>query len=210
MTQIFFAKRKKNNIIWRRRRKNIGVRCKNLAFYTTESLNEPFFAEQKRKNGAAGKKKFGYSLYGTGFHGAVSNPVQGSPKNAKNFFSKSAKVFFFFSKLRFSLSSTMVYKSLFTFHPFCLSVRRLHFSTFFKHGCAREAQSSYKSSFGCLQSTLFLRNSRSRTRILSRVSTPGKVISFGSRWLLCSATDFLCCLQQEKNSHNWNVWEGKM
>ena len=36
-----------------------------------------------------------------------------SPKNAKNFFSKSAKVFFFFSKLRFSLSSTMVYKSLF-------------------------------------------------------------------------------------------------
>ena len=33
------------------------VQCKNLVFYTTESLNEPFFAVQKRKNGAAGKKK---------------------------------------------------------------------------------------------------------------------------------------------------------
>ena len=33
-------------------------------------LNEPFFAEQKRKNGAAGKKKLRYSL-----DGAVSNPV---------------------------------------------------------------------------------------------------------------------------------------
>ena len=33
-------------------------------------LNEPFFAEQKRKNGAAGKKFLRYSL-----DGAVSNPV---------------------------------------------------------------------------------------------------------------------------------------
>ena len=33
-------------------------------------LNEPFFAEQKRKNGAAGKKNLRYSL-----DGAVSNPV---------------------------------------------------------------------------------------------------------------------------------------
>ena len=43
-------------IKWRRRRKFLRVRCKNLAFYTTEPLNEPFFAEQKMKNGAAGKK----------------------------------------------------------------------------------------------------------------------------------------------------------
>ena len=38
--------------------KKIRVRCKNVAFYTTESLYEPFFAEQKRKNGAAGKKNW--------------------------------------------------------------------------------------------------------------------------------------------------------
>ena len=74
--------------------KKIGVRCKNLAFYTTESLNEPFFAEQKRKNGAAGKKKFGYSLYGTGFHGAVSNPVP--QKMQKTFFPNLQFFFFFF------------------------------------------------------------------------------------------------------------------
>ena len=43
-------------IKWRRRQKFLRVRCKNLAFYTTEPLNEPFFAEQKMKNGAAGKK----------------------------------------------------------------------------------------------------------------------------------------------------------
>ena len=43
-------------IKWRRRRKFLRIRCKNLAFYTTEPLNEPFFAEQKMKNGAAGKK----------------------------------------------------------------------------------------------------------------------------------------------------------
>ena len=36
---------------------------KNLrygSFYITYSLNETFFAEQKRKNGAAGKKKLRY------------------------------------------------------------------------------------------------------------------------------------------------------
>ena len=37
--------------------KNFEGTCKNVAFYTTEPLNEPFFAEQKMKNGAAGKKK---------------------------------------------------------------------------------------------------------------------------------------------------------
>ena len=35
--------------------KNVWVRCKNLA------SNESFFAEQKMKNGAAGKKNWGYS-----------------------------------------------------------------------------------------------------------------------------------------------------
>ena len=52
-----FLRSKKNNIKWRRRRKFLRVRCRNLAFYITEPLNEPFFAEQKMKNGAAGKKK---------------------------------------------------------------------------------------------------------------------------------------------------------
>ena len=37
--------------------KKFRVRCKNLAFYSTVSHIESFFAEQKRKNGAAGKKK---------------------------------------------------------------------------------------------------------------------------------------------------------
>ena len=57
----FFAEQR-NNIKWRRRRKFLRVRCKNLAFYTTEPLNEPFFAEQKMKNGAAGKKKIGTAI----------------------------------------------------------------------------------------------------------------------------------------------------
>ena len=51
---------------------------KNLrygSFYITYSLNETFFAEQKRKNGAAGKKKLRYRL-----DDAVSNPVpHGTP-----------------------------------------------------------------------------------------------------------------------------------
>ena len=32
----------KNNIKWRRRRKKLGYSAKHAAFYTTESLNEPF------------------------------------------------------------------------------------------------------------------------------------------------------------------------
>ena len=65
-------------IIWRRRRKKNRVQCKNLAFYTTESLNEPFFAEQKRKNGAAGKKiKIRYSLPGPPLDPShVQNPTE--------------------------------------------------------------------------------------------------------------------------------------
>ena len=51
---------------------------KNLrygSFYITYSLNETFFAEQKKKNGAAGKKKLRYRL-----DDAVSNPVpHGTP-----------------------------------------------------------------------------------------------------------------------------------
>ena len=54
---FFFFAEQKNNIKWRRRRNFLRVQCKNLACYTTEPLNEPFFAEQKMKNGAAGKKK---------------------------------------------------------------------------------------------------------------------------------------------------------
>ena len=37
--------------------KKFRARCKNIAIYTTESLNEPFFAEHNMKTGAAGKKK---------------------------------------------------------------------------------------------------------------------------------------------------------
>ena len=89
----FFCGAKKNNIKWRRRRKKIGVRCKNLAFYTTESLNEPFFAEQKRKNGAAGKNFLGTACM---VRDSWCGQQPSSPKNAKNFFSKSANFFFFF------------------------------------------------------------------------------------------------------------------
>ena len=35
----------------------LGYRAKNAAFYTTESLNEPFFRGAKNENNAAGKKK---------------------------------------------------------------------------------------------------------------------------------------------------------
>ena len=106
---FLFAEQKENNIKWRRRRKKIGVRCKNLAFYTTESLNEPFFAEQKRKNGAAGKKNWVQPVwYGISWCGQQPS----SPKKRKKLFLQICKSFFFFSKLRFSLSSTMVYKSL--------------------------------------------------------------------------------------------------
>ena len=67
----FFAKqKKKNQPNGAAGEKKFRVQCKNLAFYSTESHIESFFAEQKRKNGAAGKKKLRYSL-----DGAVSNPV---------------------------------------------------------------------------------------------------------------------------------------
>ena len=70
---IFFAEQKKSN--GAAGEKKFRVRCKNLAFYSTESHIESFFAEQKRENGAAGKKKLRYSL-----DGAVSNPVpHGTP-----------------------------------------------------------------------------------------------------------------------------------
>ena len=55
---IFFCGAKKIKKKWRRRQKKFRARCKNLAFYTTESLNEPFVAEQKMNNSAAGKKIF--------------------------------------------------------------------------------------------------------------------------------------------------------
>ena len=92
---FFFCEAKKNNIIWRRRRKKIGVRCKNLAFYTTESLNEPFFAEQKRKNGAAGKKKLGTACMVRDF--MVRSATQ-FPKKCKKLFFQICKSFFFFFK----------------------------------------------------------------------------------------------------------------
>ena len=56
-TVFFFAEQKKINQMAPQAKKKIRVRCKNLAFYSTESHTEPFFAEQKRENGAAGKKK---------------------------------------------------------------------------------------------------------------------------------------------------------
>ena len=92
---IFFCEAKKNNIIWRRRRKKIGVRCKNLAFYITESLNKPFFAEQKRKNGAAGKKNLGTACMVRDF--MVRSATQ-FPKKCKKLFFQICKSFFFFFK----------------------------------------------------------------------------------------------------------------
>ena len=90
---FLFAEQKENNIKWRRRRKKIGVRCKNLAFYTTESLNEPFFAEQKRKNGAAGKKNWVQPVwYGISWCGQQPS----SPKKRKKLFLQICKSFFFF------------------------------------------------------------------------------------------------------------------
>ena len=52
-----FWRSKKNNTKWRRRRKILRVRCRNLAFYTTEPLNEPFFAEQKNEKWLRRQKK---------------------------------------------------------------------------------------------------------------------------------------------------------
>ena len=48
-----FAKQKKNQTNGAAGEKKFRVQCKNLAFYSTESHIESFFAEQKRKNGAA-------------------------------------------------------------------------------------------------------------------------------------------------------------
>ena len=67
------------------------VQCKNLAFYSTVSHIESFFAEQKRKNGAAGKKKLRYSL-----DGAVSNPVP----HGISWFNHGFFFFFFFFFLK--------------------------------------------------------------------------------------------------------------
>ena len=58
--QLYFLRSKKINKKWRRRRKKIRVRCKKASFYTTESLNEPFFFVAKNENGAAGKKFLRY------------------------------------------------------------------------------------------------------------------------------------------------------
>ena len=95
VTLFLFAEQKENNTKWRRRRKKIGVRCKNLAFYTTESLNEPFFAEQKRENGAAGKKKLGTACMVRDF--MVRSATQ-FPKKTQKTFSPNLQKFFFFFK----------------------------------------------------------------------------------------------------------------
>ena len=73
MCVLFFCGAKKKIQNGAAGEKKFKVRCKKLAFtYSlTYSLNETFFAEQKRKNGAAGKKKkLRYRL-----DDAVSNPV---------------------------------------------------------------------------------------------------------------------------------------
>ena len=72
-------------------------------------LNEPFFAEQKRKNGAAGKKILRYSL-----DGAVSNPVPKGTAYSRGSTtvlspivpppkSKSKSIFFFFPPKNFRI-----------------------------------------------------------------------------------------------------------
>ena len=53
---FFFLRSKKNQTNGAAGEKKFRIRCKNLAFYSIESHSESFFAEQKRKNGAAGKK----------------------------------------------------------------------------------------------------------------------------------------------------------
>ena len=73
---IFFAEQKKV------KKKMAPQAKKNLGHGVTPQSHStnPFFAEQKMKNGAAGKKILRYSLDGAGFHGAVSNPFpQGTP-----------------------------------------------------------------------------------------------------------------------------------
>ena len=46
-TVFFFAEQKKYKKNGAAGKKKFRARCKNLAFYTTESLNEPFFASKK-------------------------------------------------------------------------------------------------------------------------------------------------------------------
>ena len=46
--ELYFFAEQKNNIKWRRRRKKIGFCPKHAAFYTTESLNEPFLGVRLR------------------------------------------------------------------------------------------------------------------------------------------------------------------
>ena len=46
--KLYFFAEQKNNIKWRRRRKKFGYSAKHAAFYTTESLNEPFLGVRLR------------------------------------------------------------------------------------------------------------------------------------------------------------------
>ena len=116
MALFLFAEQKENNIKWRRRRKKIGVRCKNLDSYTTESLNEPFLRSKKGKMTPQAKKDWVQPVwYGISWCGQQPS----SPKKRKKLFLQICKSFFFFSKVRFSLSSTMVYKSLYPFSFRC-------------------------------------------------------------------------------------------
>ena len=46
--KLYFFAEQKNYIKWRRRRKKLGYSAKHAAFYTTESLNEPFLGVRLR------------------------------------------------------------------------------------------------------------------------------------------------------------------
>ena len=54
---VFFFAGQKNNIKWRRRRKILRVRCKNLAFYTTEPLKRTLFCGAKNEKWRRRQKK---------------------------------------------------------------------------------------------------------------------------------------------------------
>ena len=56
LSEYFFSY-EKNNIKWRRRRKNLRVRCKNLAFYTTEPLKRTLFCGAKSEKWRRRQKK---------------------------------------------------------------------------------------------------------------------------------------------------------
>ena len=53
----FFFAGQNNNIKWRRRRKILRVRCKNLAFYTTEPLKRTLFCGAKNEKWRRRQKK---------------------------------------------------------------------------------------------------------------------------------------------------------